>query len=67
VMMALAKVGLATTAGYVKYWKYAIVAIVAISAVLTPPDVFTQLSMAAPMVVLYWLGVLLSRIAVRKD
>lgn len=66
VMMALAKVGLVSHETYVKKWKYAIVLIVVLAALLTPPDVFTQMAMAGPMIALYWLGVLLSKMVGEK-
>ncbi len=62
VMLVLSKVGITSTAFYLKYWRHAIAAVFLLAAVLTPPDVFTQLAMAGPMVALYWLGVLLSKV-----
>ncbi|MHC4712382.1 MAG: twin-arginine translocase subunit TatC [Planctomycetota bacterium] len=61
VMLVLAKVGIASTALYMTHWRYAMAAVFAVAAVLTPPDVLTQLAMAGPMIGLYWLGVLLSK------
>ena len=66
VMLALSKVGLISPSAYVKQWRYAVAAIVIIAGVLTPPDAFTQIAMAVPMLGLYWLGVLLTRIFVKK-
>ncbi|MCD6405001.1 MAG: twin-arginine translocase subunit TatC [Planctomycetes bacterium] len=62
VMMILAKVGIVESHTYVENWRYAIVAVFVISAIMTPPDVFTQLAMAGPMIALYWVGVLLSKL-----
>jgi sec-independent protein translocase protein TatC len=41
-------------------WRYAIVVIVIISALLTPPDVLSQILMAVPVLFLYWLGYFLA-------
>jgi sec-independent protein translocase protein TatC len=41
-------------------------AILIVSAILTPPDICSQLLMAVPLVVLYELGVLFSVLAYRK-
>ena len=45
--------------------KYAILAIFVVAAILTPPDVFSQLMMAGPMIVLYevsiWVAVLVGK------
>jgi len=67
VMMILAKVGIVGTDVYVKNWRYAVGAMFLLAAILTPPDVFTQVMMAGPMIGLYWLGVALSKaVAGRK-
>ena len=38
--------------------RYAIVAIFAVAAVVTPPDVFSQLRLAVPLLVLYEISIL---------
>jgi len=49
------------------YRKYAVIAIFIIAAVLTPtPDAFSQILMAAPMLVFYEAGIILARIFERK-
>ena len=45
---------------------YAIVGIFVIAAVLTPPDVVSQLMLAIPMVLLYEVGVLAARMITRR-
>jgi len=49
--------------------RYAILIAFIVAAILTPtPDVFNQTLMAVPMIVLYEVGILVSRIIVRpKD
>jgi len=60
VMMFLAKIGVFTAADYREKRKYAILIMVVLAAVLTPgPDVFSQLMLAVPMIMLYELGILL--------
>lgn len=46
---------------------YAIVGIFILAAVITPPDVVSQLMLAAPMCALYEVGILASRWLVRRD
>lgn len=46
--------------------KFAIVIILIIAAVLTPPDVFTQILMVIPLMILYECGILLVSFAQRK-
>ena len=43
------------------FFKYAIVIIFIVAAMLTPPDVLTQLLMAGPLIVLYGVSILLVR------
>ena len=46
---------------------YAVVGIFVLAAVITPPDVVSQLMLAAPMCALYEVGILASRWLVRRD
>ena len=54
----MARVGLATAKGLRAKRKYAVVGIVAAAAVLTPPDVFSQIGLAVPLLVLYEISIL---------
>jgi sec-independent protein translocase protein TatC len=56
-LMLLGRVGIVTSAGLAKVRRYAIVAVFAVAAVVTPPDVFSQLSLAFPMVGLYEMSI----------
>ena len=48
-------------------WRgYAIVGIFVVAAVITPPDVISQLLLAIPMVVLYEAGILAAAALARK-
>ena len=49
----LGRVGIVTSKGLAGARRYAIVGVFAVAAVVTPPDVFSQLSLAIPMVGLY--------------
>lgn len=66
VLVFLVKIGIATPAFLKHFRKHAILAILVVSAFLTPPDVVSQLLMAVPLVVLYELGVVFSVLANRK-
>jgi len=46
--------------------KYSLVVIFIAAAVLTPPDVFTQTLMAGPLIILYEISILVSKMAGRK-
>ncbi len=66
VLVFLVKIGVATPEFLRQYRRHAILAILIVSAILTPPDVVSQLLMAVPLVVLYELGVIFSLLAYRK-
>ncbi len=53
----LGRVGIVTSAGLKKARRYAIVGVFAVAAVVTPPDVFSQLSLAFPLVGLYEISI----------
>lgn len=57
VIFFLARLGLVTPSGLRKKRKYAILCGFLLSALLTPPDIFTQTFMAGPLILLYELGI----------
>lgn len=62
----LARMGLITATMMRKARRYAILAIFVVAAILTPPDVVSQLLMACPMLVLYELSILVAATFGRK-
>ncbi len=61
VMLLLSKIGFVTPDKFISWRKYAIFVIFIIAAVVTPPDPFTQTMTATPMIILYELGILISK------
>ncbi len=57
----LALLGLVNDQNMKDFFKYAIILIFVIAALLTPPDVLTQLLMAGPLVALYGISILIVR------
>jgi len=53
VLAILGKAEVVTSSGLAKWRKYAIVAIFAVSMVMTPPDIFSQTVLALPVCLLY--------------
>jgi sec-independent protein translocase protein TatC len=53
----MAKVGLITHRHLITYWRHSVVASFIVAAILTPPDVITQVLMALPLSVLYFLSI----------
>lgn len=63
----LTKIGLATPEGLRKYRKYALVIVLILSAIITPPDIASQIIVAIPILVLYQVSIYISKIVVRNE
>jgi sec-independent protein translocase protein TatC len=57
----MARAGLITSAGLISKWRYAVVGMFAVAAVLTPPDIVSQVSLAIPLILLYGVSILSCR------
>lgn len=57
----LAKIGLVTAAFLKKYRRYAILVIVILAAIITPPDVSSQILMSIPLAILYEVGIVIAK------
>jgi sec-independent protein translocase protein TatC len=66
VVLILSSIGIVTPQFLLRQWRYAIVGVFVGAAVLTPPDVISQLMMALPVLFLYIGSVLIAYITVRK-
>lgn len=66
-MIALTRMSLVQASAFAKYRGHFAVVSLILAAILTPPDPYTQVMMAAPMVVLYELGYHLARIFTPKS
>lgn len=53
----LARLGLVTPQGLLASWRYALVGIFVVAAILTPADVASQLLMAGPLIALYGISI----------
>ncbi len=65
-MFFLVKMGLVAHRTFVEQWRIVVIAGFAVGAFFTPPDLFTQLAMAASIVVLYVVGLALTYVASRQ-
>lgn len=63
----LTKLGLVTPEFLRKYWKYAVIIILIVAAIVTPPDVVSQTIVAIPMLLIYEVSILISKLVVRKQ
>ena len=66
VIFFLSKVGLITSGFLIRYRKHAYIVLLLLAAIITPPDVFSMLVVSGPLLLLYELGVLLSKRNERK-
>ncbi|MEX0987174.1 MAG: twin-arginine translocase subunit TatC [Bacteroidales bacterium] len=62
----LTKIGLITPSFLKKYRRHSLVLILALSALITPPDIFSQIMVSLPLIVLYEVGIWISRRIVRE-
>lgn len=62
----LSKVGLLTPAFMKTYRRHAYVVMLLLSAIITPPDIFSQILVCFPLVFLYEVGIIISRNVVKK-
>jgi len=62
----LTRIGLVTPGFLKKYRRHSLVVILALSAIITPPDVFSQVMVAMPLIVLYEIGIGISKRIVRQ-
>ena len=62
----LTKVGLITPSFLTKYRKHSIVVIVILAAIITPPDVFSQMLVCIPLLILYEIGIVISKRVMKK-
>ena len=59
VAYTLGKLGMITDKSLKDFFKYAVIIIFVLAALLTPPDVLTQLLMAAPLIILYGVSIII--------
>ena len=67
VVVLLVRMRLLTIAKLKQIRPYVVVGAFVVSAVVTPPDVFSQLILAVPLIVLYELGIIAARVFIGKD
>ena len=61
------RIGLTTPQMLASKRKYVILAIFVLAAILTPPDVVSQIMLGLPMLLLYEVGILISRMVKKRD
>ena len=66
VIVALGRLGLVSADLLRRYRRHAVVILLTVAAILTPPDVFTQIAMAGPLWILYEVCILLIAASERR-
>ena len=63
----LTKIGLVTPSFLRKYRKYALVIVLILSAIITPPDIASQVIVAIPILILYQVSIYISKVVIRNQ
>lgn len=66
VVYFLTNVGIITPDKLAKVRKYVLLVVLVIAALLTPPDIVSQLCLAGPMLLLYEAGILISKVVYKR-
>ena len=62
----LSKVGILTPSFMKTYRRHAYVVMLLLSAIITPPDIFSQIMVCVPLIFLYEIGIMISKKGVKK-
>lgn len=63
----LTKIGLVTPEFLIKYRKYSLIIVLILSAIITPPDIASQIIVAIPILILYEVSIIISRIVIKNQ
>jgi len=63
----LTKIGLVTPEFLKKYRKYALIIVLILSAIITPPDIASQIIVAIPILILYQVSIYISKVVIRNQ
>lgn len=63
----LTKIGIVTPEFLKKYRKYALVVVLILSAIITPPDIASQIIVAIPVLVLYQVSIYISKVVIKRQ
>ena len=67
IIFFLSKIGLITPQFLKKYRKHALVVVLILSAIITPPDVASQIIVAIPILILYEVSIYVSKVVIKKQ
>lgn len=67
IIFFLSKLGLVDSAGLKKYRKIMLIVILSLSAIITPPDILSQIIVAIPVMGLYEISIYIARLMEKKE
>jgi sec-independent protein translocase protein TatC len=67
VMLFLERIGIFSVASYMGHWRISVLVIFVLAMILTPSDPYSMLLMAAPLTLLYFLGIQMCRLMPRRQ
>lgn len=67
IMFFLTKMGLITPEFLKKYRKHALVLVLVLAAIITPPDIISQIIVAIPILILYEISIFISKVVIKRE
>ena len=67
IMYFLTKMGLITPDFLRKYRKHALVVVLILAAVITPPDIISQVIVGIPIMILYEVSIYISKVVIKRE
>ena len=67
VMFFLTKMGLITPEFLKKYRKHALVVVLILAAIITPPDIISQVIVGIPIMLLYEVSIFISKVVIKRE
>ncbi|HET7360441.1 MAG TPA: twin-arginine translocase subunit TatC [Salinimicrobium sp.] len=67
VMYFLAKIGIVTPEFLKKNRKYAIILVLVLSGIITPPDIVSQTIVAIPIIILYEVSIIIAKVVTKRE
>lgn len=67
IIYILTKIGLLTPEILKKYRKFALIIVLIVSAIITPPDVASQIIVAIPIIILYEVSIIISKVVIKNQ
>jgi len=67
IMYFLTKMGLITPEFLKKYRKHALVVVLILAAIITPPDIISQIIVGIPIMILYEVSIFISKVVIKRE